>query len=118
MKEAYYVYSRQLPRRDFMKTTVALSILRPMAGSYSAEAKRDTKRKHPNLVVVFPDQMRGQAFGFLNEDPVVTPHLDRFAKGSLVLPKAVSNYPVCRPFRAMLMTRQVSSCQSRHFKLY
>ena len=96
--------TRQLPRRDFIKTTVALSILRPMAGSYSAEAKRDTKRKHPNLVVVFPDQMRGQALGFLNEDPVVTPHLDRFAKESLVLPKAVSNYPVCSPFRAMLMT--------------
>ena len=111
--------TRQLARRDFMKTTVALSILGPMAGSHSAEEKRDTKRKHPNLVVVFPDQMRGQALGFLNEDPVVTPHLDRFAKESLVLPQAVSNYPVCSPFRAMFMTgkyphanRVTSNCTS------
>lgn len=48
--------------------------------------------------------MRGQALGFLNEDPVITPNLDAFAKESLVLPQAVSNYPVCSPFRAMLMT--------------
>lgn len=62
----------------------------------------------PNLVIVFPDQMRGHALGFLNEDPVVTPNLDRFAQESLVLPQAVSNYPVCSPFRGMLMTGMYS----------
>jgi len=60
--------------------------------------------KPPNLVFVFPDQMRGQALGFMKEDPVVTPNLDRFAAESLVLTNAVSNYPVCSPYRAMLMT--------------
>ena len=39
----------------------------------------------PNLLFVFPDQMRGQALGFLKEDPVLTPSLDRFAAESLVL---------------------------------
>lgn len=80
----------------------------------------DISKQHPNLVIVFPDQMRGQALGFLNEDPVVTPHLDRFAKESLVLPQAVSNYPVCSPFRAMLMTGKypqangvIANCTSR-----
>lgn len=58
----------------------------------------------PNLVLVFPDQMLGQALGFLGEDPVLTPNLDAFARQSLVLPQAVSNYPVCSPHRAMLMT--------------
>lgn len=48
--------------------------------------------------------MRGQALGCLGEDPVVTPNLDRFAAESLVLRQAVSNYPVCSPFRAILMT--------------
>ncbi len=62
----------------------------------------------PNLVIVFPDQMRGQALGFLNEDPVHTPNLDRFAAESLVFPQAVSNYPVCSPYRAMLMTGKYS----------
>ena len=58
----------------------------------------------PNLVLVLPDQMRGQALGFLGEEPVRTPNLHRLAAQSFVLPQAVSNMPVCSPFRAMLMT--------------
>jgi arylsulfatase A-like enzyme len=35
---------------------------------------------------------------------VITPNLDKLASQSLYLPNAVSNFPVCSPFRAMLMT--------------
>jgi arylsulfatase A-like enzyme len=94
----------KLLRRDFIKKAAALSALGTMAGSHCVSTKKNIEQKQPNLVIVFPDQMRGQALGFLNEDPVVTPNLDRFAKQSLVLPQAVSNYPVCSPYRAMLMT--------------
>ena len=62
--------------------------------------------KRPNLVIVFPDQMRGSAMGFLGEEPVKTPRLDRFAAEAAVLTQAVSCYPVCSPFRASLMTGQ------------
>jgi arylsulfatase A-like enzyme len=61
-------------------------------------------QEHPNLVFVFPDQFRRQALGFYGEDPVVTPCLDRFAAESLVLTHAVSNYPICSPYRAQLFT--------------
>jgi arylsulfatase A-like enzyme len=71
----------------------------------------------PNLLFVFPDQMRGSAMGFLGEEPVITPILDRFAKESLFLPNAVSNYPVCSPYRGMFMSgmypfsnRVISNC--------
>lgn len=74
----------------------------------------------PNLVFVFADQMRGTAMGFLGEEPVVTPHLDRFAQQSIVFTQAASNYPVCSPYRAMLLTGQyphhnrvISNCLSR-----
>ncbi len=60
--------------------------------------------KHPNLLFVFPDQMRGQAMGFLGEEPVRTPALDRFASEGLVLDHACATAPVCSPYRAMLMT--------------
>ncbi len=63
-----------------------------------------SKRKPPNLVFIFPDEWRAQSLGFLGQDPVITPNLDRFAKESKVLTQAVSNFPVCSPFRAMLMT--------------
>lgn len=58
----------------------------------------------PNLVIVYPDQMRGQAMGFLNQEPVRTPRLDKFAKESLVLTQAVANFPICSPSRAMLFS--------------
>jgi len=54
----------------------------------------------PNVIYVFPDQMRNHAMGFWREagfreavnfegDPVHTPNLDRFAKESVVLPSAM-----------------------------
>ena len=94
-----------MTRRGFLQTTA-------LAG---AAASAQTKR--PNIVFVFPDQMRGSAMGFLGEEPVLTPRLDRFAEESLALTEAASNYPVCSPYRAMLMTgrwphanRVVSNC--------
>jgi arylsulfatase A-like enzyme len=50
--------------------------------------------------------MRAQALGFMGEDPVLTPNLDRFASQGVALTQAVSNYPVCSPFRAMMLTGQ------------
>ncbi len=58
----------------------------------------------PNLLILLPDQWRGRSLGFLGEEAVITPHLDRLAEESLVLTDAVSNYPVCSPYRAMFMT--------------
>jgi len=48
--------------------------------------------------------MRAQALGFMNEDPVLTPNLDRLAAEGLAFTQAVSNYPLCSPYRAMMLT--------------
>ncbi len=58
----------------------------------------------PNLLFVFADQYRKQAVGFMNEDPVLTPHLDRLAEEGFAFTNAVSSCPICSPYRAMLMT--------------
>ncbi|MGN6674845.1 MAG: sulfatase family protein [Thermomicrobiales bacterium] len=58
----------------------------------------------PNLVFVFPDEFRLHALGCLGQDPTLTPNLDRFAAEGLLLTQCVSNYPVCSPYRAMLLT--------------
>lgn len=60
--------------------------------------------KHPNLIYFFPDQWRQQALGFMNADPVITPNLDQFSQESLVLENAISNFPLCSPYRGMLLT--------------
>jgi len=92
-----------LSRRDFLKKTSVLSAA--VLSSTTCPAARGTKGpKRPNLVFMFPDQFRRQAIGFMGEDPVTTPNLDRFASQSLVLTDAISSYPVCSPFRAQLFT--------------
>ncbi|AQT67303.1 Arylsulfatase [Anaerohalosphaera lusitana] len=95
-------------RREFIRlaggSVAALGFAGCAATSTSRKSGKGSGSKQPNLVFVFPDQMRGQALGFLDEDPVITPNLDKFASESLVLPQAVSNYPVCSPYRGMLMT--------------
>ena len=76
-----------------------------LTGSCAAQKKIDSN-KQPNLLIIMADQWRGQAIGFEGKEPVMTPYLDKYAKESLVLGQMVSNYPVCSPARAMLMTGQ------------
>jgi N-acetylglucosamine-6-sulfatase/uncharacterized sulfatase len=85
--------TQRLTRRTF-GLAAAVGVRRSSFGQTAA----------PNLVYVFPDQWRAQALGFLHQDPVYTPNLDAFSRQSLVLTHAISNAPVCSPYRAMLMT--------------
>ena len=58
----------------------------------------------PNVVLVFPDQMRAQATGYAGDPNVTTPFLDALARESVNMANAVSTCPVCSPYRASLMT--------------
>lgn len=92
-----------MKRRTFVKqSTLCLAGLALAPGCLLKE--KPSGVTHPNLVLVFPDQMRGQALGFLHEEIVFTPNLDRCARESVVFSQTVSNYPVCSPFRASLMS--------------
>lgn len=73
----------------------------------------------PNVIYVFPDQMRNHAMGFWNDvefrdsvnfegDPVVTPNLNAFARQSRVLTSCQSNFPLSSPHRGMLLTGRFS----------
>ncbi|MFY0605109.1 MAG: sulfatase [Cyclobacteriaceae bacterium] len=69
----------------------------------------------PNVIFIFPDQYRNTSIGIWSEpeygkhlqvpaDPVKTPALDKLARESVVLSRAVSNFPLCSPYRAMLIS--------------
>jgi len=107
-------------RRDFLKKIglggAALAL--PGCTNTSQWFAGKASAKKPNLLFVFPDQFRKQALGFMNQDPVITPNLDKFAREGLVFTNAISSNPICTPFRAMLMTGRhsistgmVSNCQ-------
>ena len=67
-------------------------------------SEQDNKLQKPNLLFIFADQYRQASLGFLNEDPVYTPNIDQLAKEGVFFSEAVSNNPLCSPYRAMLMT--------------
>lgn len=96
--------------RYFYSLLACHSLMLPAVNAQEAE-----QFVRPNILYVFPDQMRNDACGFWREegfreyrnakgDPTVTPNLNRFARESLVLSACQSNNPVSSPHRAMLMT--------------
>ena len=60
--------------------------------------------RRPNIIILMPDQMRGQAMGVAGNPDVQTPQMDRLAAGGVYLPNFVANSPVCCPARATILT--------------
>ena len=60
-------------RRDFMRRTAAAGCAVALGGMTLDTRAQKAGRGKPNLLFVFCDQMRGQAMGFLNKEPVFTP---------------------------------------------
>lgn len=75
-----------------------------LSSCLSAKHKGDTVQTKPNLLFIFPDQLRNAAIGINKQDPVITPNMDQLAKEGMVITNAVSNFPLCSPYRGMLMT--------------
>ncbi|HEY0734288.1 MAG TPA: sulfatase [Herpetosiphonaceae bacterium] len=58
----------------------------------------------PNLVYVFPDQLRCRSLGYSGDAQAITPNIDRFAAQSMNFTNAVASAPVCTAYRASLLT--------------
>jgi arylsulfatase A-like enzyme len=105
-----------MKRRNYLALTVAGTAV---LGCSSVTAKKKPPLRQaqdrPNLLYIFPDQMRMHAMSFWKKpgfnkllrtetDPVYTPNIDRLAEKSVVFTQATSTHPVCSPHRAMLMS--------------
>ncbi|MBN1489799.1 MAG: sulfatase [Phycisphaerae bacterium] len=84
------------PPRQLIRITIAL-----WAGSAAIALAAD---RRPNIVIIMPDQMRGQAMGVAGNTQVRTPHIDRLAESGVYLPNTIANNPVCCPARATILT--------------
>lgn len=58
----------------------------------------------PNIVFVFSDEHRYQSMSFTEMPEIRTPTMARMAREGFTFHQAISNYPVCSPYRAMMMT--------------
>lgn len=95
---------------------IALTFFSLMSLLSCAQQKEKNKdQKKPNVLIIFPDQLRRYSAGFWSEepykslaygktDPVITPNIDKLAKNGVVFTKAISNFPLCSPYRGMLMS--------------
>ena len=80
---------------------LACLVFMPAAKKISPETSRPTR---PNILFIFADQLRSMELGCYGGDQVHTPNIDRLAEEGAVFTRAFSTYPVCSPFRAMLMS--------------
>lgn len=88
----------------------------PLVGAASVLCLPSLVRaEQPNIVYVFPDQLRNCSLRFWNDapysahtrcaaDPTFTPAIDAFAAESVVLSEAYSTCPVSSPYRGMMLT--------------
>ena len=76
------------------------------AGLPMAEARGQTaeRKRRPNIVYVFADQMRSHVLGCYGNGQVQTANIDRIAREGVRFENALSTWPVCSPYRAMLLT--------------
>jgi arylsulfatase A-like enzyme len=73
------------------------------AASAAISATAAPPRK-PNLLYVFSDEHRACSMPGEPFNEAYTPQLERFARQGVTFRHCISNYPVCSPYRAMLLT--------------
>ncbi len=60
--------------------------------------------QRPSVLLIIPDQWRGQSIGCAGDPEVKTPHVDALAREGVFFRNAFANTPVCCPARAILLT--------------
>ncbi len=76
--------------------------------------------KQPNIILIYPDQMRYDSMSVSGNKVVKTPHIQRLANEGVTFDEAYTSYPLCCPFRASMMTgkyAQGHGMYQNHFPL-
>ena len=88
-----------MDRRTFLKLAAASTagVALPGCGGLAPARK-------PNILFVFPDQLRADMCSVYGGRNVSTPNIDRLASEGVVFSNSVSTCPLCAPYRGMLQT--------------
>jgi arylsulfatase A-like enzyme len=90
---------RTMDRRAFLKLAAAgtAGMALPSCGGLQA-------RQRPNVLFVFPDQLRANMCSVYGGRNLTTSNIDRLASEGVVFTNSVSTCPLCTPYRGMLQT--------------
>jgi len=72
----------------------------------SAQGFAETRPSPPNIVIIFTDDQRADAVGYVGNTAIHTPNLDRLAKEGLVFKNCFVNTSICAVNRANLLSGQ------------
>ena len=79
-------------------------LLAPLLIGLTGAYCRAEKSEQPNLLILFPDQWRRQAFSCYGDPNVKTPNIDRLARQGARFNRCYATNPVCSPARAIFLT--------------
>jgi arylsulfatase A-like enzyme len=88
-------------RREFVGSGVAASVAATVPLAAAAEAP---KPKKMNVLYVFGDEHRACSMPGQPLCNVVAPTFEKFAKENFVMENCISSYPLCTPYRAILIS--------------
>lgn len=79
---------------------IAALLLMPLVTLHAAVASK----KKPDVLLIMPDQMRGDCLSILGHSAVRTPNFDQLARQGALFRRAYSTVPSCIPARFALLT--------------
>jgi len=101
---------RNIPRRAFLSPLFLLApffcAIAGLALGAAADATPGASPsvRQPHLLLIMPDQMRGDCLSRLGHPVVRTPHIDQLADQGTLFSRAYSTVPSCIPARYSLLT--------------
>lgn len=89
-------------RREFVKRAAAASASAVLPAA--AAASRKPAGKPPNVLYVFSDQHRADSLPGEALNQAIAPTFAKFRRENLSMDSCISNYPLCTPHRAILIS--------------
>ena len=96
-------FKQYYTRRDFLRTMVGTAAAASNPWILKAMGNLDNPEK-PNVIYIFSDEHRWHSMSFTQMPSVHAPNISALAQQGISFNHCVSNYPVCSPHRAILMT--------------
>jgi len=93
-----------MERRDFLKTMAASAAASVALRPSVARGAEDAKAPKPDMLIIMPDQMRGDCLSILGHPVVRTAQMDALAKQGTLFRRAYSTVTSCIPARYALLT--------------
>ena len=75
-------------------------------GFFGCQKEAPQNDERPNILFLMADDQRADAFGFMGNKHVITPHLDNLASDGMAFENAYHVAPICMPSRTSVMTGQ------------